>query len=193
MEQSLHSTAGPLELMGSVPSAQLSGSAVVMPHVHVPTTRHSESLVKTEVLDMKVPSQPVPASAISSLNQQRLQKQACQAPPQSQPAAKRHAYGTRPTSASRTTAAATGKCDECVPRRTITNRQSAMRSKERQRQYVLGLEQRVKNLSTEVHRQQQDLNAMASNHVTLGDFRIPSVPSAGDDVFSHSISFSPCC
>lgn len=176
-EQPVCSTAGPLELMGSVSSAQqLSASAVFMPHV--PTTRQppSKLLVKIEDSDFELPSQPLPTSAFSSPDQQRLQKQACQAPLQSQPAAKRHAYGTRPTSSARVTATASGKRDECVPRRTITNRQSAMRSKERHREYVLGLEQRVKHLDSELNRHKKDLNAIATNHFTLGDFFNPSAP-----------------
>jgi Basic region leucine zipper len=57
--------------------------------------------------------------------------------------------------------------DAAVPRRVIANRQSAARSKERRRGYVIGLEQSVKNLTLQINEQQGHLHSLASNSATL--------------------------
>lgn len=54
-----------------------------------------------------------------------------------------------------------------VPRRVIANRQSAARSKERRRGYVIGLEQSVKRLTLQINEQQSHLHSLASNSATL--------------------------
>ena len=57
--------------------------------------------------------------------------------------------------------------EAAVPRRVIANRQSAARSKERRRGYVIGLEQSVKTLTQQINEQQGHLHSLASNSATL--------------------------
>lgn len=60
--------------------------------------------------------------------------------------------------------------DGSVPRRVIANRQSAARSKERRRNYIIGLEQSVKNLTLQINEQQGHLHSLASNSARLCAF-----------------------
>ncbi len=60
-----------------------------------------------------------------------------------------------------------------APRRIMANRQSAARSKERRRGYVIGLEQNVKALTAQVSQQQEHLHALAANSTDLGDSAPP--------------------
>lgn len=86
----------------------------------------------------------------------------------SDPLVKRHAYGTRPRSVSRSSIVDIEKEEEPVPRRTLTNRLSAIRSKERQRAYVTGLEQRVKELNSQLTAYHASLHAHALESLDLG-------------------------
>jgi hypothetical protein len=91
----------------------------------------------------------------------------------SDPLVKRHAYGTRPRSVSRSSIVDIEKEEEPVPRRTLTNRLSAIRSKERQRAYVTGLEQRVKELNSQLTAYHASLHAHALESLDLGDATLP--------------------
>ncbi len=131
-----------------------------------------------------VPGSIAPVTTASPLHhrQQRLQAlrmmQPMPAPPLDSPprqgSAKRHAHARGPTGSTQTGvvigAAATAGG---TPRRIMANRQSAARSKERRRGYVIGLEQNVKQLTAQVSQQQEQLHALATSSTDLGDCAPP--------------------
>mmetsp|Transcript_12333 Transcript_12333/g.37131 ORF Transcript_12333/g.37131 Transcript_12333/m.37131 type:complete len:440 (+) Transcript_12333:287-1606(+) len=154
-----------------------------MPQTQLAHHAHSLRPVKVKVEAVHGSAAAVPTSPfhhqqmLQQQEQQRLQSLfVADSPgspaeqPQRQPNAKRHAHVTRPVGAG---PASTG--DACgaastagVPRRVIANRQSAARSKERRRGYVIGLEQNVKALTAQITEQQEHLHTLAANSTSLG-------------------------
>lgn len=60
-----------------------------------------------------------------------------------------------------------GQVSQAAAARALSNRQSAARSKERRLAYVVGLEQSVKSLSTQINEQLTHLHSLACNHAAL--------------------------
>ena len=120
---------------------------------------------------------PVTTATPLYQHQRRLQAlratQPVQAPPFDSPPrqgnAKRHAHARGPTASTQTGVAIGAASAAGAPRRIMANRQSAARSKERRRGYVIGLEQDVKELTAQVSQQQEHLHALATSSTDLGD------------------------
>lgn len=107
----------------------------------------------------------------------RLRSHSSSGHPASQPRAKRLA------TASRSSSTTYASVDEGATRRTISNRQSAIRSKQRQRAYVTGLEEQVKTLSAEVAKSRDELYVEATASLATGGLR-SLLPTRQNHVFS---------
>lgn len=145
----------------------------------LPTEQSFEADVASEATALD----PSDFSETPGRRKSRARTQSLSGNPASQPRAKRgrHAHSSQLETASRSVSAIDSSVDEGLTRRTITNRQSALRSKQRQRAYVIGLEQQVKTLSTELAQYRDELYAKATASCAIG-----GVPSSAFAPLSRS-------